>query len=70
MLKGKHLSGPAALLLAAMTFGMAAPQALAAPKSAAEAEADSMLAAITGAPVKMGRQANIPAVLSETDEQF
>lgn len=70
MLKGKHLSGPAALLLAAMTFGFAAPQALAAPKSAAEAEADSMLAAITGAPVKLGRQANIPAVLSETDEQF
>lgn len=69
MLKGKHLSVPAALLLAVM-FGFVALPARAAPKSAAEAEADSMVAAVTGAPVKLGRQSNVPAVLSETDEQL
>jgi len=70
MLKGKHLLAPAALLLVAMTFGFAAQTAQASPKSAAEAEADSMLAAITGTPAKLGRQSNIPAILSETDEQL
>jgi len=70
MLKGKHLLAPAALLLVAMTFGFAAQTAQASPKSAAEAEADSMVAAITGTPAKMGRQSNIPAILSETDEQL
>ena len=70
MLKGKHLLAPAALLLVAMTFGFAARTAQASPKSAAEAEADSMLAAITGTPAKLGRQSNIPAILSETDEQL
>jgi soluble lytic murein transglycosylase-like protein len=70
MLKSKHLLAPAALLLVAMTFGFAAQTAQASPKSAAEAEADSMLAAITGTPAKLGRQSNIPAILSETDEQL
>jgi len=70
MLKSKHLLAPAALLLVAMTFGFAAQTAQASPKSAAEAEADSMVAAITGTPTKLGRQSNIPAILSETDEQL
>jgi len=64
MLKSKLL--PA---FVAMTLAFGAP-ALAGQQTPAEAEAESMVAAITGAAGKLGRQANIPAVLSETDEQL
>jgi soluble lytic murein transglycosylase-like protein len=70
VLKSKLLSAPATLVLAALTFGIAALPAQAATKSAAEAEAESLMAAITGTAGKMGRQSNIPAILSETDEQL
>ncbi|OIR00840.1 soluble lytic murein transglycosylase precursor [mine drainage metagenome] len=56
--------------LLALTMTAAVLPAQAGQKSPAEAEADSMLAAITGDAGKLGRQANIPAVLSEGDEQL
>lgn len=70
MLKSKLLSAPTTLVLAALTLGIAALPAQAAHKSPAEAEAESLMAAITGTPARMGRQSNIPAILSENDEQL
>jgi len=46
------------------------PTAQAAALSPAEAEAESMVAAITGGAGKMGRQAHVPGVLTESDEQL
>lgn len=62
MLKGRLLQAVLALALTSAAHG-----ALASQPTPAEAQADSVVAAISGAAGKLGRQAAIPSILSSSD---